>query len=132
MKYQVKTVKGAQADMARSLGLVKIARSSAKDLFDMGVPLVLVGSKVNSHHFFGGWHLAMRMDSQRILEEGYDFDRYVNNWSYYNDNNETGKAAFFVDKKHVGGRGGGKKRHASPRSSGVGKQVAALKALLRK
>jgi len=118
MKYQVKRVKGAQADMARSLGLVKIAKSSAKDLFELGVPLVLVGNKVNGHHFFGGWHLAMDVDSQRYLREGESFDALVNNWSHYNENNETGKAAFFVDKKHIGGKGGvggGKKRHVKGR-----------------
>jgi hypothetical protein len=102
--------------MARRLGLVKIAKSSAKDLFELGVPLVLVGNKVNDHHFFGGWHLAMDVDSQRYLREDESFDSLVNNWSHYNENPETGKAAFFVDKKHIGGKGGvggGKRRKAS-------------------
>lgn len=102
VKYQVKTVRGSQAEMAKSdLGLVKIAESSARDLFDMGIPFVIVGNNVNSYHFFGGWNLAFRVNPQRYAEEGWSFDQFVNNWSVYNENSETGKAAFFVDEKYV-------------------------------
>jgi len=119
MRYQVKRVKGAQAEMALSLGLVKIARSSAKDLFDLGVPLVLVGNNVNDYHFFGGQHLATRVDSQRIKDEGWDLDKYVNNWAYYNEQDQ-GTPAFFVEVKHVVGPStsrGGKGRRAAPRKT---------------
>lgn len=78
MKYQVKRVRGAQAEMAlRDLGLVKITESSARDLFNFGIPLVVAPSKVNSHHFFGGWHLAMRLDPQRYLEDENDSLAYI-------------------------------------------------------
>ena len=101
MKYQVKTVRGAQAEMVQKLGLVKISESSAEDLFNFGVPLVIVGNNVNDYHFFGGWHLAMHVDSQRYLSEGVPFSVMRNRWSSYNENPETGKIAYFVDKQYV-------------------------------
>lgn len=104
MRYQVKRVSGAQAEMVRRLGLVKIAESSARDLFDLGVPLVVAPSKVNDYHFFGGNNLAMHVDSQRYLAEGKSFDVFRNAWCSYNENSEMGKIAYFVDEKHVAGR----------------------------
>lgn len=105
MKYQVQRVRGAQADMVKRLGLVKITASSAEGLFDLGIPLVIAPSKVNDYHFFGGWGLAHRLDSERYLSEGWTFKRMVGNWSNYNENSETGKAAFFVDQKYVASKG---------------------------
>jgi hypothetical protein len=88
--------------MVKRLGLVKITRQSAADLFDLGVPLVLAPSKVNDYHFFDGWHLAMRVDSQRYLAEGHTFSRLENSFNAHADA-ETGNAAWFVDEKYVGG-----------------------------
>lgn len=98
---ELRRVSGAQAEMAKRLGLVKITRASAKYLFDMGVPLVIVGNKVNDFHFFGGWRLAFNLDSQRYLDEGVSFESMVNNWSAYNENPETGTIAFFVSEKEL-------------------------------
>lgn len=103
MRFQVKRVRGAQAEQALGLGLVKIAKSSAKDLYDMGIPITVVGNNVNSFHFFKGWGLAMTVDSREHGGER-DFDKFVRNWSIYNENSETGKIAFFVNKKYVGGK----------------------------
>lgn len=104
MKFQVKKVRGVQAHQAlHNLGLVKIVKSSARDLYDMGIPVTVIGNKVNSYHFFKGWHLAMTVDS-REHEGARDFDRLVRDWSNYNENPETGKIAFFVDKKHIAGK----------------------------
>jgi hypothetical protein len=105
MKPHIRRVSGAQASQARSLGLVKITKNSANLLFDAGVPLVVVGTNVNSFHFFGGWHLAMHVDTERYLNEGQTFDRLVNSWSAYNENPETGKMAFFVDPKEASKKG---------------------------
>jgi hypothetical protein len=93
---ELRRVGGAQAEGAKSLGLVKIIRASAKYLFNMGVPLVIVGNKVGAHAFFKNWHLAFNLDSQRYLDEGVSFESMVNNWSHYNENPETGTIAFFV------------------------------------
>ena len=111
-KFQVKRVRGAQAEMAlKDLGLVKITESSAEDLYGFGVPLVVVGNNVNSYHFFKGWHLAMDVDSQRYLGENWSFKQFRNNWSSYNENTETGKIAYFVDKKYVVGTTSKKHRY---------------------
>lgn len=111
MRYQVKRVRGTQAEMARSLGLVKITESSARDLFDLGVPLVLAPSKVNGYHFFGGWGLASHVNSQAVLADGGTFDGLRNRFNAYADS-ETGNAAWFVNQKYVGGpqRGSGRRR----------------------
>jgi len=101
MKIKVRKVPGVQAEMAKRLGLTKITRESAKNLFSFGVELVVVGSKVNDYHFFGGWHLAMHVDPVRYHHEGVGFEHFVNNWSSYNENPETGKIAFFVEDKFL-------------------------------
>jgi hypothetical protein len=101
MKFQVKRVAGAQAEDAARLGLVKITASSAEHLFDLGIPFYIVGNNVNGFHFFGGWSLAMGIDPEQYLGEDWTFKRLVGNWSQYNENSETGKAAFFVKRKYV-------------------------------
>lgn len=101
MKFQVKRVSGAQAESAQRLGLVKITASSAEHLFDLGIPFYIVGNNVNGYHFFGGWHLAMPVNSEEYVSEGRSFRGMVGNWSQYNENSETGKAAFFVKRKYV-------------------------------
>jgi len=85
----------------RDLGLVKVTRASAAELFRDGIPFIIIGNNVNSYHFFGGWHLGMTVDPSRYHAEGWDFDHLVGNWSQYNENPETGKASFFVDKKFL-------------------------------
>lgn len=99
---KIRRVGGAQAEMAlRSLGLVKVDTASAERLFNAGVKLVIVNAKVNDYHFFKGWHLAMEVDPARYKAENWTFKKFLNNWSYYNENTELGKAAFFVDKKSL-------------------------------
>lgn len=109
MKFQVKRVKGAQADGARKLGLVKIAESSARDLFDMGIPLVYAGSKAAPWHFFEGWGLAGVLDSQRYHQEGVPFERFRNRFNANSD--ELGRVAFFVDNKYVADVDPKRRRH---------------------
>ncbi len=93
MTIKIRRVGGAQAQMAREkLGLVKIDRGSAKRLFGAGVPIVMVGSNVNAHHFFGGWHLAYRADP------GHDrsFDVIANAFSFHLEPELGRRPAFFV------------------------------------
>lgn len=101
MKYGVVRVHGAQADEVKRIGLVKITRASAEALFDLGVPIVIAPNKINSYHFFHNFRLAMEVDSDRFLSEGWSFSSLVNDWSYYHENSETGKIAFFVEEKRV-------------------------------
>lgn len=92
----MKRVRGAQAEMVyKDLGLVKITRASAKNLFEAGIPFVVAPSKVNSFHFFKGWNLAFHFDPKEPLERGYTFDVLVNHWNAYS---ELGQMAFFVDE----------------------------------
>jgi len=115
MSVKIKRVGGAQAQMAlKDLGHVKVDVASAERLFNAGVPFIIAPAKVNSHHFFSGWGLAIRVDPARYHAEGWTFKRFLNNWRYYNENSETGKAAFFVSKAAQLIYGSGKRR-AQPR-----------------
>jgi hypothetical protein len=97
-RVEIRRVGGAQAEEAkRHLGLIKVDTNSAERLFNAGIPFVVAPSKVNSFHFFGGWSLAMRVDPKRYKNEGWTFQQLLNDWSYYNEHSETGKAAFFVE-----------------------------------
>ena len=98
---KIRRVGGAQAEGARRLGLVKVDRASAERLWNAGVQIVVVGSNVNDFHFFKGWHLAMQTDPDRISSEGLTFSQFANNWSYYNEDPETGKIAFFMYEKDL-------------------------------
>lgn len=87
----LRLVHGYVATDARRLGLTKIARASAEKVYDAGLPVVLVGSKINTHHFFGGWNLAIVM----WPEEGYTFSERYNNFGFYLDP-ELGKPTTFL------------------------------------
>lgn len=101
MSIKIRRVRGAQAEMGRRLGLIKVDTASAERLFNAAIPLVIVGTNVNTYHFFAGWHLAMEIDPVKYKGENWTFRQMLNNWSYYNADPETGKAAFFVHKKHL-------------------------------
>lgn len=99
---RIRRVGGAQAQMVlKDLGLVKVDTASAEILFGADVPFVIAPSKVNSYHFFGGWNLAARVDPIRTKKEDWTFGQMLNNWKFYNENSETGKAAFFVERSLI-------------------------------
>lgn len=99
---KITRVGGAQAEQAREdLRLIKITEESARTLFDARIPFVIVPRNVNSFHFFKGWHLAMEVEPERYKDEGWTFDEFLNNWNWYNENPETGKAAFFVGQELI-------------------------------
>lgn len=98
---EIRRVGGVQATAAlRELGLVKITKQSAERLFARGVPLVVVGSKVNTANFFGGWGLAARIDSARWIDEGRSFAGMVGAWLSHSAD-ELGGPAFFVDRANI-------------------------------
>lgn len=98
----IRRVGGAQAQMAlKDLGLVKVDTASAEILFKSDIPFVIAPSKVNSFHFFEGWNLAARVDPVRTKKEDWTFRQMLDNWSFYNENSETGKAAFFVKRSLI-------------------------------
>lgn len=96
-KIVLRTVKGAQAQGARErLGLIKVTKPSAKQLWDFDIPIVLIGNNVNAHHFFDGWSLAYRVEPSKLKGEDWTFDRLVGDFNFYMDR-ELGRAvAFFV------------------------------------
>lgn len=99
---KIRRVGGAQAEMARQdLGLIKVDAASAERLFNADVKFFITNTNVNSHHFFKGWHLAVEIDSAKYKGENWTFPKMLNNWRYYNENAEMGKAAFFVKKDLV-------------------------------
>jgi hypothetical protein len=96
---KIRRVGGAQAEMAlKDLGLIKVDAASAERLFNADVKFFITNTNVNSYHFFKGWHLASEIDPAKYKGENWTFKQMVNNWSYYNENAEMGKAAFFVSK----------------------------------
>jgi hypothetical protein len=98
----IRRVGGAQAQMVlEDLGLVKVDAASAVILFGADIPFVIAPSKINSYHFFGGWNLAARVDPVRTKKEDWTFRQMLNNWNYYNENSENGKAAFFVERSLI-------------------------------
>jgi len=97
---KIKRVGGAQAEMARSLGLIKIDRPSAKLLYNAGVPLVMVGSNVNSFHFFGGWGLAHHVNTAKASQEK-SFDSYANSFGFYLEPELGRGVSFFVASKDL-------------------------------
>ena len=93
-KLKIRRVGGAQAEMAKSLGLTKVTRDSAKSLWDSGQEVCMVGNKVNSHHFFGGWHLAYCADPSG--RSASDFNRLANSFGAHLEAELGNRVAFFV------------------------------------
>lgn len=105
MANEIRKVSGAQAEQAKRLGLVKITRASALHLWMKGVPIIMVGSKVNAANFFGNWRLAHEMPSRDRVEAerpwgsaDKGFTVLVNSFNSYLEP-ELGKPAFFLDTK---------------------------------
>jgi thioredoxin reductase (NADPH) len=101
----VRRVGGAQAEMAaKDLSLIKVDEPSARRLWAAGVPLTIVGSNVNSFHFFGGWHLAYTVDPS---EERYkdQYDVVVNSFNAHLEPELGRRASFFVEQKYMVGSG---------------------------
>lgn len=81
--------------------LKKINKTQAKKLWDQGKPIIFVGNKVNSYHFFGGWHLAFETSkTECLLKSGYEpeceFQSRVNNFEYYLEPELGSRAAFYI------------------------------------
>lgn len=88
-----KTIKGVQFK-----GHIRISKSQLAKLFLN--PLFrfngfIVGNKVNSFHFFGGWHLACKL-SGKTSEE---MKESINGFLFYLDSELGNNAAIFLDRK---------------------------------
>lgn len=87
----LRLVSGAQADMARRLGLTKVTKASAKKVWEAGLPLVFIGSNVNDYHFFGGWNLAYIPH----VRAGTSFESVFNSFNFYLEP-ENGRPVTFI------------------------------------
>jgi len=98
---KIKRVAGVQAEGASDLGLVKITRDSAKQMYAHGERVVIVGNKVGAHAFFKGWHLAHTLDPKEKYREGSgaEFDVIANSFNSYLEPELGSRPAFFVDKE---------------------------------
>lgn len=78
-------------------GHTKVSKAQVKRLFANGQTFkgFIVGNKVRSFHFFGGWHLAFSVEK----ETWEAFEQMLNQWSWYNANPETGNTpAIFLKR----------------------------------
>jgi hypothetical protein len=87
----LRLVHGYVAQDARRFGLTKITKASAQKVYNAGLPLFFVGSKVNTFHFFDGWYLGYVM----WPEEGESFESRYNNYNAYLEP-ELGKPTTFL------------------------------------
>jgi hypothetical protein len=79
--------------------LVKINKTKAKKLYEMGIPIILVGNKVHPFHFFGGWHLAYETKPNQYLEES--FEALHNEFYFYLDPELGNRVAFYVRSRYL-------------------------------
>jgi len=100
--HKAKKLGGAAAGQGGPLGLVRLRKESAQQLFAQGVPLVLAPSKVSTKHFFEGQRYAWRIDSARYLKRGVTLNVLVE--EYLDRQGRlpySSKVAFFVEKKYA-------------------------------
>ena len=106
MKVSIRRVSGCQAIGARErLGLIKITKPSARDLWERGIAFVMVGNQVNDAHFFHGWQLALRIDTGTYSKEDTTFDVLVNQFAFYMERELGNAVAFFVFADELKKRG---------------------------
>lgn len=84
-------------------GYTKVSVAQVKKLFATNQSFVgfIVGNKVHSFHFFGGWGLAFPIKKQSFQE----FEDTLQRWAWYNANSETGNtpAIFLKNRQRVAG-----------------------------
>lgn len=88
----IRLVGGAQAEMVKRIGLVKIAQSTAKIFYESGETFVIAPNNVNDRHFFEGYHLAMEVPPN--MHERLGFDSFLGRWMSGNE----GRPAFFINE----------------------------------
>ena len=75
----------------------RINKTQARKRFAARLPFFIVGAKVSPAHIVGGWGLGFLVGEREYNDPEVSFDRLINNWAYYNANNELGYyPAFYV------------------------------------
>lgn len=92
MSYTPKAIRGQ-----RYPGYTKVSVRQVRRMLDEGQTFdgFLVGNNVNSFHFFGGWHLAFRIEVQSRAE----FDRSLNAFLFYLEPELGNRAAIFLKRQ---------------------------------
>lgn len=75
---------------------VRVNKKKARNLFNSGVPLLILPNKANpTSPWFEGCNFHKS-------EQNTDFDKFINEYSYYNCNNELGYYCnYYVDKFYL-------------------------------
>lgn len=81
------------------LGYTKISKAQVAKLYATGQRFsgFIVGNKVASFHFFGGWHLACTL-SEEATESLESFNKSVNEFCFYLDAELGSGPAFYLKK----------------------------------
>lgn len=76
--------------MIKEMGKFKmINKTQAKKIYK-DTQVYMVGSNVNSYHFFNGWHLACQINKE------HEFDTQLNSFLFYLDPELGRYARFFI------------------------------------
>lgn len=80
-------------------GHIKVSKSQVKKLFDAGKVFngFLVGNKVNSFHFFNGWHLACQVKATNLNE----FNQTFNSFNFYLEPELGSGVSIYLKKESV-------------------------------
>lgn len=80
-----------------------ISITKARNLYNAGHKVGIVGNNVNEYHFFGGWHLATWISLADAIAKGYgsldgcvQFDARVANFKFYLEPELGRRVRFFV------------------------------------
>lgn len=79
-------------------GYLKVNRTQIEKLLNAGQTVrgFMVGNKVNSFHFFGGWCLACSFTHDNVK----DFTVTLNSFNFYLDPELGTQAAFYIRKPY--------------------------------
>jgi len=78
----------------------KIYIQTSKKLYNQGKEFYILPNKIFPS-FDNPWIKPLLIDSKEYLENGYSFESFLNNYSYYNLNDkETGlKPSFYIEEE---------------------------------
>ena len=74
--------------------LTKIDKKLARKFYNVGIAIKILPCKINpnSQWYGGGWY-------DKSITYGRDFDKLVNDYTYYNCNSETGRyCAYYFEE----------------------------------
>jgi len=77
------------------MGSIKVNRKTAERLISDGYTIKVIPCKVRLRNL---WFESARISLKKLNELGTDFEKFINEYSYYNCNNELGKhPSYYLD-----------------------------------